>query len=123
MINNLYKKLFGFIGESDTEYFLTKQGFKVLCKNFKSRYGEIDLIATKAELIVFVEVKTRSNEYFALSSVIVPSKQKKIIATAKYFLINNPKYLEMVCRFDVAIVLKKNDKNSINYIEDAFREF
>lgn len=119
MKNNLKT---GAAGEVVVEKYLIDKGFSIIAKNFNCRLGEIDIIAKKDNVLSFVEVKTRKSDYFAISSVVVPSKQRKIISTAKLFLLKNPKFLDFVCRFDVATVLDKDFQISINYIEDAFRE-
>src|SRR3990167_10920348 len=111
----------GSFGEDLVSEFLTKHGFKVLHRNYRQRYGEIDLIAEKDEVVAFVEVKFRQNEYFNLSDVITYSKQKKIILAAKHFIAMN-NFVDKVFRFDVALILKEGDDFKINYIENAFIE-
>jgi len=121
------KKL-GFTGENIVAQFLEKNGYKIVAKNFSSKFGEIDIIAEKYEFLVFVEVKTRKICYFPISSVVTPSKQKKIIKTAKYFLMKkNINIFDKVCRFDVATLLygsgrHEHDHFQIDYIENAFWE-
>lgn len=112
-----FTKLLGNAGETSVIHILEKKGFRILARNYTIRAGEIDIIATKDNLIVFVEVKTRTHITFALSQVITPSKQRKIIVTAKHFLLSNSSY-DKVCRFDVALVEGQN----IQYIPNAFQE-
>lgn len=114
------KKL-GNLGENLVVKWLYKNGFRILKKNFATRLGEIDIIAEKQDLIAFIEVKTRKKSYFPLSTVIVPSKQRKIIITAKLFLSQN-EIINKACRFDVATVILNSSKYDIEYLEDAFRE-
>lgn len=111
----------GNFGENLVEEFLLNKGYKILSRNYKKRFGEIDLIAQYKNYIIFVEVKLRKTEYFYLSEVITPSKQRKIILTAKYFIKEN-KFVDKIYRFDVALVLKEGDNFKINYIENAFVE-
>lgn len=112
--NNLGK-----YGEDRIAMWLEDQGFTVLERNFKQRYGEIDLIAKKKDLLVFVEVKTRKKQYFNLSTVIIPSKQHKIIKTAHFYL-HSHQIHKTIIRFDVALV--SADTDSITYIPNAFTE-
>ncbi len=82
--------------------------------------GEIDIIAQKQELLVFVEVKTRTTQHFPLSELITRSKQRKIIRTAKQYLLEF-QVVDKVCRFDVALVTMGQNP-SITYLPHAFGE-
>ena len=104
-------------GEELVSQHLKEKGYTIVALNYRCRYGEIDIIASKQDLITCVEVKTRSKEYFATSVVITTSKQKKIIKTAKLFL-QKQNISDVSCRFDVATVTRKN--SAISYIENAF---
>lgn len=100
---------------------LKKQGFKIAEYNYRKRRGEIDLIATKASLMVFVEVKMRQHQYFDLSDVITPRKQRKIISVAKEYIARkgaeNQSY-----RFDVALLQGTPQGLDVQYIANAFTE-
>ncbi|NRB21393.1 YraN family protein [Candidatus Dependentiae bacterium] len=108
----------GNAGETLVAQQLISQGFTLLAKNYRRRTGEVDLIASKKDIIAFVEVKTRKNKYFDLSTVITRSKQRKIIMAAKEYLVRHDHY-DKVCRFDVALV---ENGNQITYIPNAFTE-
>lgn len=106
-------------GEEQAAAALEAAGMKIIAKNYRSRHGEIDIIALQGETIVFVEVKTWSVYGMEdLSYVINLKKQRKIIKTAKYFLLENRQYSKMAIRFDVVFV--KN--NSITHLASAFTE-
>lgn len=100
---------------------LIQQGFKIVEHNYRKRHGEIDLIATKASLMVFVEVKMRQHQYFDLSDVITLSKQRKIISVAKEYIARkgteNQSY-----RFDVALLQGTPQGLDVQYIPNAFTE-
>lgn len=100
---------------------LEQQGFAIVEYNYAKRHGEIDLIATKATLMVFVEVKMRQHQYFDLSDVITPSKQRKIISVAKEYIARkgteNQSY-----RFDVALLQGTPQGLDVQYIPNAFTE-
>ncbi len=118
---NIRQKI-GDLGENLTAQHLEKQGFKIIDRNYRRRFGEIDLIATKKDVLVFVEVKMRRNPLFDPTEVITRSKQKKLIMTAKDYLARHD-HTDKGCRFDVAIVTQQGDSEpEISYIEDAFRE-
>jgi len=107
-------------GEAFVCVWLQDQGFQIIAQNYRTRTGEVDIIAMKDELLSFIEVKTRLNSYFPLQAVITPSKQKRTISAAKHFLLFRGPF-EKVCRFDVALVEQKNGKFEVEYIPDAFR--
>lgn len=110
----------GQLGEKITYEWLKRNNYNVIAKNYKSEYGEIDLIAVKDNYICFVEVKLRSENcgYSPRESVNL-AKQKKIIKTAISFLKKHP--CEYQPRFDVSEVMKKTTGDfKIEYIEDAF---
>ncbi len=112
-------RLLGNLGEELVARYLEKDGFAILARNYSVRGGEIDIIATKKELIVFVEVKTRTSQLFALSEVITYSKQKKIIFTAQHFLARHES-LDKIYRFDVALV--EGIDSDITYLPNAFTQ-
>lgn len=114
--------LLGKWGETVAAEFLRKKKFKIIAANYRSRFGEIDLIAESKTHIVFVEVKLRKDARFAHAREFVNfSKQEKIRTTAKLWLAGNPTEKEL--RFDVIEVYAPNGVNgeyTINQIENAF---
>jgi putative endonuclease len=117
--NTNQRKTIGNYGERFVADWLKQHNFSILAHNFATKMGEVDIIARTKDLIIFVEVKTRTSDYFALSQIIVPSKQRKIVATAASFILENKLY-RYSYRFDVALLCKKNDQFELNYIENAF---
>lgn len=111
--------LLGRAGEQAVGKKLSLEGFSILHYNFRSRGGEIDVIAQKKNLICFIEVKVRTTDYFNSSHLITPSKQHKIIYTARLFCLKN-KLSNSILRFDVALVKPQNDNFEITYIPNAF---
>jgi len=103
-------------GESAVVNLLEQRGYTILARNFRTKYGEVDVIARHQEVIAFVEVKCRKNHYFALSAVVTRSKQQKIARAARIFI---AQHSNILCsyRFDVALV--EEDFNVV-YIEHAF---
>lgn len=111
----------GAFGEDSVVKYLKKQKYKIVERNFVSRFGEIDIIAKNKEFLAFVEVKTRKeNNLVSGVSAVDSIKQQKIILTAEYYLSQNETALQP--RFDVAeVTYAQNSKNfEINYIENAF---
>lgn len=113
------RKIIGIDGETLVIRYLTDRGFIILARNYRKMYGEIDIIALKSDLIVFVEVKTRSYHYIEPTEIITLSKQKKISMTAHAFIASR-EYDDKTYRFDVAFVTLVGENSSIEYIENAF---
>jgi putative endonuclease len=114
---NVYKKLLGKRGEVTAAKFLKKSGYIVVCENYRSLSGEADLIAYDKNALVFIEVKTRSNENFGLPCEAVGhEKQSRYIKIAKEYIYKN-RLEEVDVRFDIIEIL--NDK--INHIKNAFQ--
>ncbi len=113
----------GSYGEELVINWLEKNNFKIEARNYRKKFAEIDIIATKKDLVVFVEVKSRKDPYpgIGLSEVVNYSKQKKIIMAAKDY-ISRSKFVDKVYRFDIALVERVNSKFEVKYIENAFTE-
>jgi len=112
----------GKIGEDYAAQFLTKKGYRVVARNYRSRFGEIDLIAENKEYIVFAEVKTRDKHYTVSPlEAVTAGKQKKIIKTALFYLQSSKTALQP--RFDVIGIVTAADPFSVlsvEHIENAF---
>ncbi len=111
---------FGKMSEAMVADFYKANGFKIKKMNYKSRYGEIDVIAQKNEELVFIEVKARSSvSFLSPCEYVTPAKQKKIVKTALCYLadIGTDDFL---IRFDVAEVVKKDNRITLNCITNAF---
>ncbi len=101
---------------------LLKEGCSIVARNYTKPYGEVDIIARNCDDLLFIEVKTRCNPLFDPAELITRSKQKRIIAVAKHFLAKHNITDAVVCRFDVAFVISKNNETEISYIANAFTE-
>ena len=113
-------KNLGNAGENFAARYLEQHGYKILEKNFRVRSAEIDIIAQIGDVIVFVEVKTRSNIRHGLPAEAVNfRKQKKIIKAASVFL-QDEKYFDSPCRFDVIEIYSDGIKFTARHIENAF---
>ena len=113
-------KKIGKTGEKLALTYLINKGYQILEHNYFSKFGEVDIIASTENTIVFVEVKTRNSTVInALSSISV-KKQKKISRTALNYIANNQKYNNKLTRFDVIAIIKKNSNWQIEHIENAF---
>ncbi len=116
-----HRKILGEKGEKIAEKFLKKNGFKIIEKNYKNKYGEIDIIAMDGDYLVFVEVKTKSCADFSEPETWVDfKKQNQLIKLANFYL-SEKDITDVNCRFDViGITLGKDNKEKIVHIENAF---
>lgn len=112
-----FNKVKGDIGEDKAVKFLKSKKFKIVEKNFKNKLGEIDIIAEKDGLLVFVEVKNRETCMFGRPIEAVDyRKQNKIKKVAEiYLMLKNENFRDV--RFDVIEILGEK----INHIENAFQ--
>ena len=109
--------------EKIAQKFLSKNGYYILECNFRNRSGEIDIICSKGNTIIIVEVKSRySSQYGTPKESVTFSKQKSTINVTKFYLSYKNIYNKNI-RFDVIEVCMNYKDNSyvINHIKDAFR--
>jgi putative endonuclease len=101
--------------ESRAATYLARRGLAIVARNYRCRLGEIDLVARDGEVLVFVEVRMRSDEHFggALESV-TPRKQRRIAAAANLYLSQFPRPPR--CRFDVVAM----EYGDIRWLKGAF---
>ena len=116
-------KQLGIFGEEHAALYLEDLGYRILTRNYRSRYGEIDIIAEKDETLVFIEVKARrSYLYGEPKDSIHIRKQKKMIQTATIYLQENG-WEDYSCRFDVIeVTFLPNGSIRPYHIENAFSE-
>ncbi len=116
-------KTLGQWGEDVTALFLENSGFQILCRNWHSRYGEIDIVAQNQEFILFVEVKTRKTAKFSQPYESVDlRKQEKIRKTVELYLQQNPNPRQP--RLDVSSIIApqgiETKSPEITYLPQAF---
>lgn len=94
-------------GEKIAEGYLIDSGFEIVARNFRSRVGELDIVAIekKTNQLVFCEVKAyKTRSYLNPLEAITNRKQLRLRKTAEFFLIRYPNYRSQIMRFDVVIV-------------------
>jgi putative endonuclease len=108
-------------GEDLAGTVLTHRGYAILARRYRTRHGEIDIIARHRDAIVFVEVKARRWETCgAPAESITPAKQRRIAVVATDYLADRG-WLEVACRFDVVSVWFHEDGGSrVEVLEGAF---
>lgn len=119
-IDHTQRRKAGNIGEDAVCGFLVRHGYEIIKRNFTVRGGEIDIIAEKADVIAFVEVKTRTiGSMTSAEEAVDLRKQRLIIRTAQAYLQNAAQPLQ--CRFDVAVVETEGGKvKKLRYYVNAF---
>jgi putative endonuclease len=118
MINK--RQQFGKKSEDIAAKYLKKNGYKILQQNYRTKLGEIDIIAKDKDTIVFVEVKARRSLQFGNPKwAVTPKKQRKISMVALYYL-KSAKLSHARARFDVVCIHRMNDKNGVEMIKNAF---
>ena len=107
----------GKIGEDLATKYLEDVGYTIIERNFMSRQGEIDIIAKDKKELVFIEVKTRTNDMYGKPiEAVNMQKQKHLLNTIKYYLYSKHLENEFV-RIDVIEVYFNNDTYKINHIK------
>lgn len=107
-------------GEDIAAKFLKEKGYKIIERNFRKGYGEIDIIAIHKNILVFIEVKTRtSNKFGTPFEAITYFKLKTLVKTAEFYKVLNPKLPESM-RIDAVSILLDNFGNvsNIEHIEN-----
>jgi putative endonuclease len=107
-------------GEKNAKQFLENNGYTVLETNWRFRHKEIDIVCKYENLLVFVEVKTRTNDFFQKPyDAVEIKKQKLLIDAAEAFVLEYDNFSEI--RFDIiSIVYNNNQVQSIEHIKEAF---
>lgn len=114
------KQALGREGERLAELFLKNKGYKVVKRNYRCRGGEVDLIVLDRKVVVFVEVKTRTDHGFGSPlEAVEPRKQRRMILAAQLFL-HQKKLHERDARFDVVGISWPGAEPLVEHIQNAF---
>lgn len=114
------KQQFGKSGEDLAARHLSKNGYEILCRNYRTRFGEIDIIAKNGGFTVFIEVKSRRTATFGHPKhAVTPEKQVRISKAALYYLkmTDQPR---IRARFDVVTIFQSDQKTDVEIIRNAF---
>ena len=119
-----FNRFFGNRGERAAVKYLKKHGFRIIVRNYRNRYGEIDVIALEEDTLVFIEVKTRrSTRTGSPLEAVDEKKQQQIMRTAQAYL-SERGLNEQSFRFDVVGLLWPEEANQpeIQHVRHAFPE-
>jgi putative endonuclease len=109
----------GKAGETHAMRYLQQKGFQILETNYRAKHAEIDLIAQTEKLLIFVEVKTRTNVRYGNPEEFVNSAKAKLVMKAAEHYIFATDWQHDV-RFDIVAVTINGDDVQVKHIEDAF---
>lgn len=111
----------GHAAETLACHHLEDHGLALVARNYRSRFGEIDLVMCEGETLVFVEVRSRANEQFGTAAETVgPRKQQRLRATAEHYLQRHPQRSQKPCRFDIVAITNDGPAPHIEWLRDAF---
>ncbi len=112
----------GLAGERLAETHLRRRGFKTVARRFLTQAGELDLVMTEADTLVFVEVKTqRSRDWSDPEDRVGATKQRRLCKAARWFVSKNKRFGDCPYRFDiVAVTIPEDGEPRIDHHPDAF---
>lgn len=110
----------GKFGEKQAIQFLKQNSYKILSINYKTKLGEIDIIALDQDVVCFIEVKTRKSDRFGLPSEAVTIFKQKQIVNSAWIYLKTRKLLDKKARFDIVSVNCFGNNQKITLIKDAF---
>ena len=106
----------GKLAEDRALAYLQRQGLRLIVRNYRCRFGEIDLVMRDAGVLVFVEVRQRASaRYGGAAASVGPVKQQRLWRTAEHYLMRCPE--QTACRFDLVAI----DGESLRWIRDMLR--
>jgi putative endonuclease len=106
-------------GEELAEKYLLAKGYEITFRNWRTGRLEIDLVARKGDLLVFVEVKTRANHDFGFpEEFVTPEKARRIKKAATDYQYQHPDF--RFIRFDIVAITGTEIRHEIEHLEDAF---
>ncbi|MBF0108223.1 MAG: YraN family protein [Magnetococcales bacterium] len=114
-------------GELQAQRFLRSRGCRLLDRNYSTPMGEIDIVARDGSVVVFCEVRTRSQTTTDADAIAIAGesvgvvKQNRLRRLAESYLQSHPKLGQCDCRFDVILVGWRSGQWRIEWIRDAFR--
>lgn len=122
MDSRVGRQALGTLGESLASDALRRQGYAILATRYRTRFGEIDIVAQQAGVIVFVEVKARRTaRHGSAADAVSPAKRRRVAAMALDYLAWTGR-LDAPCRFDVvAIDRAGTEQMTVRLITDAWQ--
>ncbi|MBI5044235.1 MAG: YraN family protein [Nitrospirae bacterium] len=114
------KQILGEKGEDIAAAFLKKEGYKIVEQNYRTPFGEIDIIAYDGQMLAFIEVKARKNPTFAVPQLAVNKKKQQHIVKSAMSYISSKRIKDRGLRFDVIAISIFDDTKNIELFKNAF---
>ena len=115
-----HRQTLGRDGEDLAVRELERRGYAILARRYRTRYGEIDIVAREGETIVFVEVKARATaEFGTAAEAITPWKQRRLASMAVDYLARQ-RLADRPCRFDVVAIDDVGSEARVTVFQGAF---
>jgi putative endonuclease len=96
-------------------------GLRLLARNYNTRHGELDLVMSHGETVVFIEVRYRKNSgYGNAAASVTAARQSKLILAAQHWLAAHPRHARSPCRFDVVSYDGPAEHAQMSWLRDAF---
>jgi putative endonuclease len=111
----------GKAGEEAAVQYLCQQGYQILERNYRCRFGEIDLIARDGQTLAFIEVKTRRSQRFGPPAAAVTIEKQRHLIKASQVYLSQKRKADELCRFDVVTIEVDSQAPRIELIKDAFQ--
>ncbi|MEP2238442.1 MAG: YraN family protein [Maribacter sp.] len=113
---------FGKEGEKIAVDYLQKKGYAIKYKNYRYLKAEVDIIASIDDVLVIIEVRSRSTDFFEnIAETVTPKKIKLLVMAADHYVTDNN--LDVEVRFDIITILKNKSKFELEHLESAFYHF
>ncbi len=119
-MKNVSTRIKGEKGEEIAASFLKKEGYKIVEQNYRTPFGEIDIIAYDGTVIAFIEVKARKNPTFAVPQLAVNRKKQQHIVKSAMSYLSSKRIKDKGVRFDVIAISIFDDANNIELFKNAF---
>lgn len=113
------KQITGALGEDFSCQHLIDNGFEILEKNYRYKRAEVDIIASRENVLVFIEVKTRKNDRYGNPEEFVSDRKKELFSIASEMYVEHINWKGNI-RFDVIALTKNKDSFDLVHLEDAF---
>ena len=109
----------GKLGEDIAHAFLIEQGMHILERNWRYKRAELDIVAMDTNTMVFVEIKTRTDDILGSPENAVDSRKRKLMICAAIAYMHHSKH-DWTIRFDIVSVIMRPNQPQIDHIKDAF---
>lgn len=116
-----HRRMLGKTGEEAAVQYLLRHGYHILERNYRCRFGEIDLIARDGSTLTFIEVKTRRSRRFGpAASAVTAAKQRHLVKASQVYMTQTGRSTDF-CRFDVLTIEMDGATPRIELIKNAFQ--